>query len=67
MKTMEDIKLLHIGQTIVVPWENLPSPRPEKGAAFGGQGKNFIAEPKEEGLEVRCVHLKEALEWKNKQ
>lgn len=63
-KTMEDIGSLSIGQSIVIPWENLPSPRPEKGAAFGNAFLFYIAEPKTEGLEVRRVHKQEAMKYR---
>jgi hypothetical protein len=67
MKTMQDVHKLKVGESMVIPWSNLPSPRPEKGAAFGNGEQCFIAEPKEDGLEIRGVTQAEVLEWKAKQ
>lgn len=64
-KTIEDVGSLEIGQSMVIPWENLPSPRPQKGAVFGNAFLFYIAEPKAEGLEVRRVEKSEALAYRD--
>jgi hypothetical protein len=64
MKTMEDVIHLKVGESMVIPWTNLPSPRPEKGACFGNQVQFYIAEPKDDGLEVRRVQKAEAMEYR---
>ena len=64
---MQDVHKLKVGESMVIPWSNLPSPRPVKGAAFGNGEQYFLAAPKDEGLEVRAVTKEEALDWKNQQ
>jgi hypothetical protein len=65
--TMQDTFFMNVGAVIVVPWENLPSPRPLKGAAFGNAHKFFIAEPLEEGLQIKCVTKEAVLQWEAQQ
>lgn len=67
MKTFEQHlqELKKVGDKVVVPWEVLPKPAPQKGAVFGNGFLFFIAEPIVEGLEVRRVDKAEALAYRD--